>query len=208
MGVYILAKKTRGVKYLYAIETQYTDLPNGKRHRTQRVLKSFGRLDRLLKQDPNIIDHLKTLYCHPNSNYDAYDPDNPTLPGPTMSANSLGRATEDTTTTFNISSQHLNAPPLTTAEKSANIPAQAGTTYNVATPSSSPVATNATSNVATDIPPSTTDGHNPTANALTQNAPQSSLQATASSDSTASHADHAEPSSKVKKKDASTASQD
>lgn len=62
MGVYILAKQTRGVKYLYAIETKYVER-QGRRHRTQRVLKSFGRLDRLLKDDPNIIEHLKTLYC-------------------------------------------------------------------------------------------------------------------------------------------------
>lgn len=62
MGVYIIAKKTRGVAYLYAIKTEYITLPNGKRHRRQQVLKSYGRLDKLLKQDPHAVEHLKEVY--------------------------------------------------------------------------------------------------------------------------------------------------
>lgn len=62
MGVYILSKKTRGVAYLYAVQTHYTIQPNGTKKRTQSILKSFGRLDRLIEKDPDIVAKLKEQY--------------------------------------------------------------------------------------------------------------------------------------------------
>ena len=58
MSTYISIKKTRGIDYLYAVESYYTD--DGKR--TQKIVKSFGRLDEAKLKDPDIVEKLKQKY--------------------------------------------------------------------------------------------------------------------------------------------------
>lgn len=61
MAYYLSKRKTRGVQYLTVIE-HYIEEVDGKKINKQRTIQSFGRLDKLLEEDPLIEEKLIKKY--------------------------------------------------------------------------------------------------------------------------------------------------
>lgn len=62
MPYFVTIKHTRGNAYLYVMHSAYVNYPDGSRRKTQRVVRSFGRVEPLLKKDPMFVEKLRMMY--------------------------------------------------------------------------------------------------------------------------------------------------